>query len=47
MFVASVTMNLSQRIGECLVHLPAPATFILRQLGERIFLNFVLALFSA
>ncbi len=47
MFVASVTLNLSQRIGERLVHLLAPATFILSQLGERIFLNFVLALFSA
>jgi len=33
-------MNLSQRIGEHLVHLPAPVTFILSQLGwniDRIF----------
>ena len=33
MFVASVTTNLSQRIGGRLVHLPAPVTFILSQLG--------------
>ena len=40
MFGTSVTMNLSQRIGEHLVHLPAPVTFILSQLGwniDRIF----------
>ncbi len=34
MFVAWVTTNLSQRIGERLVHLPAPVTFILSQLAS-------------
>ena len=29
-----VTTNLSQRTGELLVHLPAPVTFILSQLGR-------------
>jgi len=32
MFGASATMNLSQRIGEHLVYLPAPIAFILAQL---------------
>ena len=33
MFVASVTTNMSQRINELPVHLPAPVTFILSQLA--------------
>jgi len=33
-FKASVTMNMSQRIGRPLVHLPAPVTFNVSQLGS-------------
>src|SRR5438309_10237056 len=34
MFGASVTTNVSQRIGRPLVHLPVPVTFNLSQLGS-------------